>query len=498
MTPPTTLKLAKPEYRRFIQTYEHDRVAFIHDCLIPMTGEGYAPYQVEIMGLLDMNTHVAVRGPHGLGKTAMASWVVLHGILTSEDVKVPTTASSWRQLTKFLWPEIHKWGQRLRWDRIGLDPKTRRLFNDLSIKLGPTQEAFAVASDNAVLIEGAHANRVIYVFDESKSIPDGTWDAAEGAFSAAGPDTGKEAKAFAISTPGDNQGKFYDIFARRPGLERWATRHVTVEEAIAARRVSRQWVDNMAQEWGEASARFMTHVLGEFATESNEGLIPLTWVLQANERWTAVMNSLADGDDLGQATALGVDVARDGEDRTAIALRFGAVIHSLQYFAKQDTMKTAGRVNSLASRHDAQQAVIVVDVVGVGGGVFDRLRELGFGDRLYSFIAGGATDWRDLTGQNRFADVRSAAWWHMRELLDPRNEENICLPPDPILTRDLTAPRWREMSSGVIRVESKDDLRKAKRLGRSTDAADAVIQAFWIDATRIHLGLFSDDGLEVM
>jgi hypothetical protein len=55
---------------------------------------------------------VAARGPHGLGKTTLASWVVIWFALTrdGDDWKVITTASAWRQLEKFLWPEIHKWG----------------------------------------------------------------------------------------------------------------------------------------------------------------------------------------------------------------------------------------------------------------------------------------------------------------------------------------------------------------------------------------------------
>jgi rubrerythrin len=51
------------------------------------------------------------------------------------------------------------------------------------------------------------------------------------------------------------------------------------------------------------------------------------------------------------------------------------------------------------------------------------------------------------------------------------------LPPDDLLTGDLTTPHWRVMSGGRIQVESKDDIRK--RLGRSTDDGDAVVMAMW-------------------
>ncbi len=115
------------------------------------------------------------------------------------------------------------------------------------------------------------------------------------------------------------------------------------------------------------------------------------------------------------------------------------------------------------------------DVIGVGAGVVDKLRE----DKqaVEAFNAGGATEWKDRSGEMLFANKRAAAWWNLRELLDPANGHAIALPPDDLLTGDLTAPHWRPTSGGRIVVESKDDLRK--RLGRSTDSGDAAAMAFW-------------------
>ena len=65
----------------------------------------------------------------------------------------------------------------------------------------------------------------------------------------------------------------------------------------------------------------------------------------------------------------------------------------------------------------------------------------------------------------------------MRELLDPSRELRPGLPADEMLLGDLTAPQWKILSGGSIQVESKDDIRK--RLGRSTDDGDAVVQSCW-------------------
>ena len=79
--------------------------------------------------------------------------------------------------------------------------------------------------------------------------------------------------------------------------------------------------------------------------------------------------------------------------------------------------------------------------------------------------------------------MRSAAWWNLREMLET---EPVALPPDDRLIGDLTAPHWRVMSGGKIKVESKDEIKK--RINRSTDDGDAVIQAFWQAKRRLYIG----------
>lgn len=196
-------------YAAFQKTYWSDPVAFAHDCFNWKPGEEPADYQDEILTALVTHHRASARGPHGLGKSALASWAVLWFSLTRDgqaDWKAPVTASVWRQLTKFFFPELRKWSSRLRWDKVGREPFNRVYeLQALSLKLS-TGEAFAVASDEPSAIEGAHATELLYVFDEAKAINVGTWDAAEGAFSNAGTDTTANAYALAISTPGGNIG----------------------------------------------------------------------------------------------------------------------------------------------------------------------------------------------------------------------------------------------------------------------------------------------------
>lgn len=444
-------------------------VRFAREVLrIPLTG-----YQAEILRDLLIYGREAVRGPHGLGKTAMAATVILWGITVPPgDVKVVTTASAWRQLIHFTWPEVRKWAARADWTKLGIPIRDGKELLERGIKLRG-REAFPVASDVPALIEGAHASTIVYVLDEAKAIPAGSWDAVEGAFSTAGSDTPQRAYAFAISTPGDTSGRFYDIHKRKPGYEDWHSRHVTLEEAIAAGRVSREWALRRKKQWGEKSAAYQNRVLGNFAEAGTDVLIPLAWVEAAIDRW---LN--CNGRGRGKRR-YGVDVARFGDDMTVIARVVGNVVEVLFRYGQLDTMQTTGKVIQHMGRH--KNDPVQVDVIGIGAGVVDRLRELGY--RVGGVNVGESAkdedgeEFTDESGELVFANLRSYLWWMLRERLDPDGSDPLALPPDEDdrLIGDLTAPRWGTTSAGRIKVESKDDLRK--RIGRSTDDADAVALA---------------------
>ena len=478
--PPGLLSLAARELaaeaaKARLARYRDDPARFVIECFRWPEGEGPTDFQLELLRELPRRRRMAVRGPHGLGKTALACWLVLWFAVTRDglaeaDWKVITTASAWRQLEHYLWPELHKWVRLLDWARLGRAPFDERTeLLQLALKLSGGA-ALAAASDKPESVEGAHASQLLYIFDEAKSIPPPTWDAAEGALASG------NCYALAISTPGEPQGRFYDIHSRKPGYEDWWVRHVTLEECLAAGRVSPEWVEQRAVQWGSTSAVFKNRVLGEFASSEAEGVIPLAWVEAANERW----RSWQESGEWPPFTCVGVDVARGGGDATVLALRHQRAIRELRRRHVADTMAVTGEVAAVLQQYGGRA---VVDVIGVGAGVVDRLKEQDF--TVDPFNASEHTDAQDASGLLGFMNKRSAAWWGMRELLDPASDNQIALPPDDLLTGDLTAPHWQHMSSGRIAVESKDKVRE--RIGRSTDDGDAVVQAFWQEPEDIHV-----------
>lgn len=458
-------------YRIFQLAYYNDPAGFARHCIKWEPDERLTDYQANVLDALVEHRRVCVRSLHGAGKTALAAIVVLWFALTRDgivDWKMPMTASAWRQLTKFLLPEIHKWARMLDWDKIGRDPFTRDELLTLNLKMS-TGEAFSMASSDSVLIEGAHSTAICYIFDEAKAIPDGIWDSAEGAFATS--EKG-EALGLAISTPGDTSGRFHAIQKREPGYEDWLVRHWTLEEALAAGRVTQEWVDQREKQWGRKSAVFQNRVLGEFAVETERGVIPLTWVEAAIERWHGCEN-------FGPVTSIGVDVGGglEGADASTVAVCHGGTrfseVRSYEMAADPTTatMELVGRVSGLQRKVGG---TAIVDAIGIGAGVLHRLVEMRF--KAKGFVASRKTDYLDQSGELGFANWRSAAWWITREMLDPSSGFDVMLPPDDELIGDLTAPKMKQVTSASkIQVESKDEIRK--RLGRSTDRGDAVIQA---------------------
>ncbi|MFZ4266597.1 LAGLIDADG family homing endonuclease [Streptomyces arboris] len=430
---------------------------------------------------VDSQSHLFLAGESMVPthNSAMAAITVLWFATTRDaagiDWKILTTASAWRALSTFLWPEIRKWARRIRWDVLG-----RPQFNEMSellmlnLKLAHGA-ATAIASNKAELIEGAHADSLLYLIDEAKVVPDGTWDAIEGAFSGGQTSGLPEAFALAISTPGPPSGRFYDIHSRKPGFEDWFVRHVTLAEAIAAGRISPDWAEQRARQWGRDSAMYANRVLGEFHASDEDSVIPLSWVEAAVERWHEWND--AGRPALDGREVVGVDVARAGGDSTVLAYRTGLAFTELEFHDREDTMETTARVQAAVKRVPGM--VPVVDSMGVGGGVVDRLRELK--EPVLAYTGAAKTKMRSRDGEWGFNNTRSAAYWRCREHLDPAFGATLMLPPDDLLLADLTAPTWT-VTTGIppkIRIEPKEDL--VKRMGRSPDRGDAVVMGLFAE-----------------
>lgn len=164
------------------------------------------------------------------------------------------------------------------------------------------------------------------------------------------------------------------------------------------------------------------------------------------------------------AKILGVDVARQGSDRTAIFPRQGLAAFKPVVLQHADAMEVAGRVAQAWDKWEAD-ACMIDGTGGYGAGVIDRLIQLGYSPIEVQF-GGRAYD-------SRFANKRTEMWWDMAEWL----KQGAVLPDLPALRSELCAPTYDYANAaGKLELERKDKIKE--RLGLSPDLADALACTF--------------------
>jgi phage terminase large subunit len=451
--------------------YQEEPVRFSSEVL----GSKLWPKQVEILESVRDNPRTAARSCHGVGKSFAAGQVVPWFLNNFYPSIVITTAPTWRQVEKLTWKEIRASYRRARVPLKGvLLPKRP----EIQI-IQDEWYAVGLSTKDPDRFQGFHEEHILVVVDEAAGVSEEIFEAIEGVL------TSEHARLLLLGNPTMIGGTFYNAFGKQPG---WQRIHISAfdtpnfvafgitEEDIASgewekkitgplpnpKLITPAWVADKYVKWGPNSPAYQARCKGDFPTEGEDTLIPLAWIEAAMERWEDTPET--------DPVELGVDVARFGSDKTVIAPRKGRKVLPLEVYAKQDTMETAGK-SIIAYRREGA-SIIKVDVIGLGGGVVDRIAEQGFPVAGIN-VAEAANE------PERFPDLRSELWWNLREQLDPNplaNPDPIALPPDDDLLADLSGIKYKNDSRGRTRVEAKDDMKK--RLGRSPDRGDAVVLAF--------------------
>lgn len=162
---------------------------------------------------------------------------------------------------------------------------------------------------------------------------------------------------------------------------------------------------------------------------------------------------------------LGVDIARQGDDRTVALLRNGDSLKAehITIWKNPDLMQTAARVAELINEYKPRATLI--DAPGMGWGVVDRLRQMQF---QVIAVNGG----EKASAEHQFINSRVEMWSRMRDWLRDRGS----LPDRDDLVSDLTAPLFSYDPSNRLKLEKKEDM-KARGVP-SPDIGDALALTF--------------------
>jgi phage terminase large subunit len=388
---------------------------------------------------------VSIRSGHGTGKSAFMAWAVLWGLSCWHPIKIPVTAPTAHQLGDVLWAEIALWLRKM---PDGLKREFEWKSEQVA-RVDAPREAFAVARtsrpEQPEALQGFHSENILFVIDEASGIPEAVFQVAEGALSTDG--------AFVIMAANPTRMEGYFFESHHKMRDRWAALHWNGEDSPL---VSRDYVADMAAKYGVESAIYKIRVRGDFAGNP-DGIIPLDLIEAATDR------------DIRQSgpERWGLDVARFGEDRTALAKRSGnTVADPVKWWRGKDTMQVAGLVKLEYEAAKVKPEAICVDVIGLGAGVVDRMKELGL-------PVIGINVAESPSVQDRYERLRDELWFRVRDWFAARD---VRIVQDDALAAELTLPTFTIRSSGKIKVEGKDDL---KRRGvTSPDLADAFCLTF--------------------
>ncbi|WP_437948672.1 hypothetical protein WME98_50045 [Sorangium sp. So ce296] len=422
---------------------------------------------------------VSVASGHKMGKDYLVAGIALWWYCSDEEARVRATAVTAQQLRDVFWRELRGHFDRSHQHR---DPVTGRIKQSpypIDGKLADLpgnglrsgmREVVGFTADQKQAASGISGRRVLYIYDEASGIDDGIFEASAGNFA------GDDARALMLSQPDRNEGHFYD--SHHSKRELWACFNLDSEQspnvkagrAVVPGLATQEWLDEQAVDWNAPNGPvWLVRVKGQFAEGGDYRVMTLADVTAAEKRW-------ADMPDPRDRLVLGFDVAGGGMDENVIAARRGMKILELEAWAtpvlptsaeraRANAVRAMGAVRRLR-RSRENKPLIVMDASGtVGTEVYRELLRFDTEVDVVPVHFGSPSPLK-----REYQWMRDHLWFGFAEKWLAAGG---AIPPDRKLPAELTAPGWERDELGRRHVEKKERLRK--KLGRSTDRADACI-----------------------
>ncbi len=441
-----------------IRRWRKDPLAFVREVFKAEPDEWQKDYLLAYVE----NQRVAAKACKGPGKTAVLAWVVWHFLVCFEQPKIIATSISGENLRDGLWTELAKWQQKSEWLLTAFTWRAERVvLNDEPETWYATARRWqrdATGEQQANTLAGLHADNILFVVDEAGGVPDAVVAAAEAALANAESEVNPHAtaKLLIMGNPTHLSGPLYRACTTEASL--WKVIEITgdPEDPKRSPRISRKWAEEQIAKYGRDNPWVLVNVFGRFPPSSLNGLIG------PDDMRAAMSRSLPEHAFSRSAKILGVDVARQGDDRTVIAPRQGLMAFQPKVLRIADTQQIAGVVARAIEKW--QPDAVNIDATGGWGyGVIDALRSWGHNVTDVQFAG------KSISAQyfNKRAEMAfSFADWV---------KHGGCLPDLPELVEEGTATTYSFKGDKMIIVE-KEQIKQA--IGRSPDLFDAYALTF--------------------
>ena len=424
-----------------------------------LRGKHPEPWQREVLeairdGLpLGKAVRLAVASGHGVGKTALVSWILLWAISTREDTRGILTASNEAQLATRNRSELRKWFNLWRAREFFDLTATALLHIDAQLQQVWRVDFLPWSEHRPEAFAGLHnqGKRIVVIMDEASVIPPIIWQTIEPVMT----DVDTEIIWAVFGNPLHPTGPFRECFGRF--AHRWKRWHIDARDVEIS---DKQQIKEWAEDHEEDSYFFMTRVCGQFPTAGALQFIDTDLVEQAMVREPQSLPN--------DALVVGVDVARFGDDASVIYARRGMDARSIPpiVIRKTGTDRLEDMILQFCTEHSPD--VIFIDGSGTGGAVVDHLanrhnlpvEDIQFGSKALN-----------ATNQVRYAQRRSEMWGNMKDAL-----KYLAIPNSSELRDQLISPEYDFNLRGELQLEKKSDMKK--RGLASPDIADALALTF--------------------
>lgn len=419
--------------------------------------------QRRILTAIARKKKVAVRSGQKTGKSTAFVVAALWWAATRSRGRVFLTAPGNAQVRNVLWKELRRvcystapGGKRVV-DILGVEPA---LLPSTGMQWPDGREILGFSADTPETMQGLSGPEMLVLVDEGSGVRNDIFEAIEGNLAAGG-------HVATASQPTQQAGWFFDAFhSHREHWERIdisseETPNCTGEEDAIPGLADPNFIDRSRAEHGEDSAFYLVRIKGEFAGTASNAIVGLAAIDAARKRWSERTEEPTD------PLEYGLDVARFGDDETALAPRRGKRLYDITTVNGFDTVAVVGMVMAdvRSRRRTSEVPTIKIDAGGgYGGGVADLLRaQHGKEVHVVEVNSAEASDTPD-----EFTNVRTQLHFAVADWLKGDGE----LPDDTKLEAELLAPTYSFDARARRKVEGKDEIKK--RLKRSPDRADAV------------------------
>jgi phage terminase large subunit len=403
----------------------------------------------------------ALKACKGPGKSTLLAWCMWWFIVCYPDAKIVACSITGDNLQTGLWAELGKWRLNSRMLQAAFEFTSELIYERnsrdtwfmVARSIPPTSDP----QKQADTLAGVHADAVMLVADESGSMKPSVLAAGDAVLANAAEGSGRVAFVLQAGNPTDMKGALYAACTVQRTL--WWVKEITADPDAPDRatRVDIRWAREQiaGHPGGRDHPWVKVNVLGEFPPGAWNTLIGVDQASAAARReygrevW------------LREPRIMGIDVARFGDDESVFAYRQGRAAFKMKCYRNLDLMGLVG--NAANSINRWRPNAVFVDVTGLGGGVVDRLKELGYRVTPVGF--------GDKPVSPGYMNRRSEMWKLMAEWI-----AHGAIPNDSELISELPGPTFGYHSDGRLKLEPKEDMKK--RGVASPNRADALALTF--------------------